>query len=128
MRALGLRKLGGLFVSRRDRWVAPQEDGGILIDPPPDRVEELLETNRRRLESPKIRLLGKPLAEVRREMRAEGNHELPKESSEPILATGHQIELSHPGVLVKHFAVSGLARRSGCVPMNAWITSDTIKS
>jgi hypothetical protein len=120
--------LGGLFVTRRDRWVAPPEDGGILIDPPLERVEELVETNRRRLENPHIRLLGKPLAEVRGELRAEGSHELPNYTDKPIIATGHQIELSHPGVLVKQFAVSGLARRSGCVPMDVRISSDTIKS
>jgi hypothetical protein len=111
-----------LFVSRRDRWVAPQEDGGILIDPPIERVEELLETNRRRFAASNIHIAGKPLQEHRFDVRSG------LQSGQPVVATGHQPDFVHPGVWLKNFAINGIARRVGLRSVNVVIDTDTRKS
>jgi hypothetical protein len=45
-----------------------------------------------------------------------------------ILMAGHQPELVHPGVWVKNFALNGLARRHGCVPVHLVVDNDAVKS
>jgi len=109
-------------VSRRDRWVAPAEDGGILIDPPLDRVEELLETNRRRFATAKFRIAGRSLQEKREFLQSQVLYD------KPVVATGHQPDFVHPGVWLKNFAVNGIARRTGLSPLHILIDTDTRKS
>ena len=46
----------------------------------------------------------------------------------PLLLAGHQPELSHPGVWVKNFALSGLARKLGGIPLNLVVDNDTLKN
>jgi hypothetical protein len=46
----------------------------------------------------------------------------------PLLLAGHQPELPHPGVWVKHFALSGLARKLGGTPLHLIVDNDTLKS
>lgn len=126
-------------MTRRDLWVAPQEDGGILVDPPLNRVEELLETNRRRFSRTRILINGRPLQELRSEFLdstrglAQAMTWLPGEKrpripSGPLIATGHQPELFHPGVWLKNFALNGLAQRHGLAPLHVGVDTDLIKS
>jgi hypothetical protein len=111
-----------LFVSRRDRWVAPAEDGGILIDPPLDRVEELLETNRQRFAAANFRIAGQSFQHYRRFLQSEW---LP---SGPVVATGHQPDFVHPGVWIKNFAAYGIAHRLGLRSFELILDTDTRKS
>lgn len=129
-------------MSRRERWVAPAEDGGILIDPPLSEVERMLETNRKRLDGAEVRLLKTPLCDVREQTRDLacglawtmtygkylGTPNLPARPSGPIIATGHQPDFFHPGVWIKNFAINGLARRLNAVPLNLVIETDVAKS
>jgi hypothetical protein len=128
-----------VFVTRRERWVAPPEDGGILIDPPPERVAELIETNRKRLDGARFQILGRSLKEIRQDLQesraavadaskfaiSPGGKKWPVG---PVIAAGHQPELYHPGVWIKNFAINGLARRFGLAPLNLVVDSDTVKS
>ena len=45
----------------------------------------------------------------------------------PILASGHQPELYHPGVWVKNFAINRVAKQSGSVGLNLIADHDTVK-
>lgn len=128
-----------MFVTRRERWVAPPDDGGILIDPPPERVAELIETNRKRLDEAKVQILGRPLREIRHELQ-ESRAVVGSDSKpalwclgetwpvRPVIAAGHQPELYHPGVWIKNFAINALAHRFKLAPLNLIVDSDTIKS
>ena len=49
------------------------------------------------------------------------------DESTPVVATGHQPELFHPGVWVKNFAVSGLAAKSSGVGLNLIVDDDIPK-
>ncbi len=126
-------------MTRRERWVAPSEDGEVLIDLPPDRVGELIETNRKRLEQAKVTILGRTLREIRCDHQercaalADGSRlaispDGDKWPVAPVIAAGHQPELYHPGVWIKNFAINGLARRFKLAPLNLIVDSDTIKS
>ena len=53
---------------------------------------------------------------------------MPDAAGEHLILAGHQPELFHPGVWVKNFALSGLARRHGLTPINLVVDNDTVKS
>jgi len=114
---------------------APRENRGLLAVPPLREVPTLVEANTSLLSKCGIELLGQPLAELRRlardECRAASRRffealSLPAPNLEvgPLVVTGHQPELFHPGVWVKNFAVHGLARRTGGASVNVINDSD----
>src|SRR5439155_27178212 len=45
-----------------------------------------------------------------------------------LFLAGHQPELFHPGVWVKNFALSGLAKTLGATPVNLIVDNDTAKA
>ncbi len=121
------------------RFRAPHEDEGVLAEPPLAQVGALLSANRRTLASPSPDLLGRPWADLRARARQSvlaaaasylrGSGEpIPSLTGDSILMAGHQPELFHPGVWIKNFALHGLARRHGLVPVNLVVDNDTAKS
>src|SRR5438270_10432537 len=95
--------------ARYDRWKAPTEDGQVLIWPSPDRLLQETRDNHHQLSSASgIRIQNVPLNEVRRRMRAFLGH---ADDAQPIIATGHQAELHHPGVWVKNAMIDALASK-----------------
>jgi hypothetical protein len=116
-------------MSRRFR--APTANGAVLADPPFDALPALVEANQRLLNRAHILIDGVPLDEFRAEARREVLNRAgagPIRDAEPLVVTGHQPELSHPGVWVKNFALNALARRLGGVPLNLIVDNDTLKS
>ncbi len=118
------------------RYKAPAGHGEVLADPPFRRVPDLVERNRERLDRADVRVGGMPLRELRALARREvleaaqtytrSTTVLSPDS--PLLLAGHQPELPHPGVWAKHFALCGLARRVGGIPLNLVVDHDTLKS
>jgi hypothetical protein len=117
----------------------PREDGAVLSLPPLAEAGRLLAANRQILASHGPDLLGRPWADLRARARhavltAAGDYlrlsgePLPSFAGTALVMAGHQPELFHPGVWVKHFALSGLARRHGVVPVNLVVDNDTVKS
>jgi hypothetical protein len=112
---------------------APSENGAVLAQPPLAEVGSLLHANRRRLDD---------LAELRRQACREAVAaargylarfgepvpEFPPDAADRLLLAGHQPELFHPGVWVKNFALHGLARRHGRIPLNLVVDNDTLKT
>lgn len=125
-----------LFVSAVQ---VPVANGAVVADPPLEQGGEVLDRNHQQLERLPHALLGIPWREVRqlaREevlaaahayMRAAGENP-PAYPSARVVVTGHQPELYHPGVWIKNFAVRGLARRAGAVPLHLIVDYDAIKS
>jgi hypothetical protein len=116
---------------------APRQDGSLLAEPPLESVGALLERNRLSLAG--IDLLGRPLADLRRQARESvvaAAREYFQRNGEPVpafgdaslLLAGHQPELFHPGVWVKNFVLNGLARQHGATPVNLVVDDDTVKS
>jgi hypothetical protein len=108
------------------RYRAPSENVGLLIDPPFDAVPRLIEENRKKLDRDDVRIGGKSL----RALRIEARRETFVKSlwNGPLVVTGHQPELFHPGVWVKNFASAGLAKRVGGHAVHLTVDNDIVHS
>lgn len=122
------------------RLRAPQEDRGVLVDPPFDEVSLLVQANRSRRSEYCYDLQGRSLLDLSEESRRQLLVEArrwtcqyrdidarPVDPSAPIFLAGHQPEIVHPGVWFKNFALGALARQHGAAAVNLLIDSDTLK-
>ena len=118
------------------RWRAPRQDGQALLDPPmgvfAHQAQQQFSSIRLRDPSP-WSLSGMSLAEVRAAfLRNAVEHTsgyLPgphcsRGTESPILLTGHQPHLFHPGVWFKNFVVSQLADRINATAVHLIIDND----
>lgn len=96
--------------ARYDDWKAPADDGRHLIWPEPGRLLKDTADNTRRLAGAAARFQNVPLPELRRRMREWLGH---RDDAGPLIATGHQTELYHPGVWVKNVLIHLAAERLG---------------
>jgi hypothetical protein len=104
-------------------WKAPAEDGQILIWPKaPDLIGQTLE-NQRRLSIAEPLVQGVPLHELRRRQRQWIGHD----DAAPLIASGHQVELYHPGVWAKDVFVNALAGRVGGAAYHLAVDTDSPK-
>jgi hypothetical protein len=127
-------------VSAGRRYHAPQENGGVFAEPPLPRMQRVLaEGSWERSLSPTLELCGRPLREIRQLARnsalqaaqayhAANGEPVPSAADCRILAAGHQPEIVHPGVWIKHFALRGLASAAGLTPLNLIVDNDTVKA
>jgi len=121
-------------VHRRLR--APQEDASALVEPPQREFSALIERNQALARTWECNIGEQPLAELIRT----GRHELLDRATRftggnvqdahdrPLILTGHQPELFHPGVWFKNFLASAAAQRLGGVAINLIIDTDTVRS
>ena len=90
------------------QWKAPAEDGGFILWPQADALLAQTRENHERLNGANdVLIQNLPLPELRRRQRQWMGHE----DHRPLIATGHQIELLHPGVWAKDVLIDALARR-----------------
>lgn len=122
------------------RLRAAPGDGGVLAVPPLEEAGGRLEGNRARLggwdHDFQGRRAGRLRAMARHQVLAASRSylgrfglEAPAEPgpSAPLVVTGHQPELFHPGVWVKNFAASALADAHGGAAINLVVDNDTPK-
>ena len=106
------------------RYRAPAGNRAVLAVPDRDRWPALVTANQSLLDS--------RFREERASARAEVFSLLPDRppptANCPLILTGHQPELFHPGVWVKNFAAAGLASQVGGVALNLIVDNDTLKS
>jgi hypothetical protein len=96
---------------RYEDWKAPTDDGGLLIWPGPAALLRDAADNARRLAAADaVRVQHVPLPELRRRMRHWLGH---GDDAAPLIATGHQAELYHPGVWVKDVLIHEVAGALG---------------
>lgn len=119
---------------------APREHGATLIEPPLEQLPHLLQRNRMLLAARRGDMLGVGLAnaahQARRELieqaqtytRAYRDVNTPTSADAPILLTGHQPELYHPGVWFKNFALSASARRLNAHAIHLLIDNDAVSA
>lgn len=112
---------------------APRQHGEVLALPSFAEARALLQ---RPVDLGDPRIAGVALADFRRQavhemLEAAAAYLGTSHSTSPqprLLVAGHQPELFHPGVWVKNFALNGLARSAGLVPVNLVVDNDTPKS
>ena len=123
------------------RLRAPAEDGGLLAEPPLAAAPGMLAANRAALGAWDHDFQGRRAGRLRAMVRAQAfarareyaersglDAPPPFDPAAPLVVTGHQPELFHPGVWVKNFAVAGLARAVGGSALNLIVDNDTPKS
>ena len=128
------------------RLRAPAIDGGVLIDPPASAVAGQIAANSVQLADWDYDFQGRRAhilrAAVRQEVVAAAQrflkrHDLlapsialdaPGLSERPLVVTGHQPELFHPGVWIKNFVTASIAAASGGVGLNLIVDNDIPKS
>ncbi|MCX5670109.1 MAG: hypothetical protein NTU94_02155, partial [Planctomycetota bacterium] len=121
----------------REYYRVPREDRGVSIRPGPAELPALVERNRRLLASWDFEFAGRPFAEFRAAARAEvmalarsyagrWGFGVDRDWSEPapIIVTGHQPTLFHPGVWIKNFLAGSLAAATGGVALNLAVDND----
>jgi hypothetical protein len=130
------------------RLRAPATDGGLLIDPPWGEVLGLVGTNTERLSGWDYDVQGRRASRLRPQARREvlglardflrrhglGDFPTPAGSTDagavdvPLIVTGHQPELFHPGVWVKNFATAAIAQACGGFALNLIVDNDIPKA
>ena len=131
--------------SGRRRLRAPREDGELLAIPPLADMPATIAKNREQIATWSTKVLGKPLAELRRlareEVLAAAEHfvghvsNVPAQSWQvanlphvPLIVSGHQPELFHPGVWAKNFVLDHLAKRTGGIGLHLIVDNDAVSS
>jgi len=114
----------------------PQKSGQVLCIPPAREFPSLARRNAARLAGADLAVAGMSLAEVRARARAEILSSAARfvrtlgvavdvpPASAPLLVTGHQPFLFHPGIWLKHLLVDRVAREYGCAALSLPVDSD----
>ncbi|MBI4719366.1 MAG: hypothetical protein HY763_16345 [Planctomycetes bacterium] len=105
------------------RLKTPANHGEILVEPPAARWAEALRGNRAIVGGSTLRLLGVPLAEWRLQAR----QALHGAADRPLIVTGHQPELFHPGVWAKRVCASRAAAALQGIALNLVVDCDAAK-
>jgi hypothetical protein len=79
-------------------WKAPGEDGQMVLWPGAHQIIEQTLANQRLLSAGPCRIQNVPVCELRRQARQWLGH---RDDARPMIASGHQTELYHPGVWAK---------------------------
>jgi hypothetical protein len=125
---------------------APGNNGGLLVDPPPGSLPAILAGNRSFLETWNHDFQGRASSQLRRQVRREVLdlaasflkrhglnvprvcHDATNEPIRPLVVTGHQPELFHPGVWIKNFAAAGIAEAHRGTALNLIVDNDLSRS
>ncbi|MGC4033421.1 MAG: hypothetical protein QM754_17165 [Tepidisphaeraceae bacterium] len=110
-------------MSRYADWKAPKQDFATLVWPESSRLLADVSDNRRRLDAATAGVQNKPLSAWRHETRQALFGDLAK----PVIATGHQIELYHPGVWIKNIVLDAVARKTGALALHIAVDTDSPK-
>ena len=141
LRPLGCGGGGGLYGMKTHRLRAPSTDGALLAEPPLSEAGSRLARNVDRLahwdhdfqgrSAGRLRdLVRRQVVEKSRAYMGRFGLDIPDfaDPASPLVVTGHQPELFHPGVWVKNFAVAAIARAAGGVGLNLIVDNDIPKS
>lgn len=113
------------------RFRAPQRDGGVLVQPPWPDLPALVAANRQAAESVRGEFAGLPYQQVRSAMGRAWLLDaigVSAPADKPLIVSGHQPELFHPGVWFKNFALGRLAEQVGGIGVNLVIDNDLCRS
>lgn len=105
------------------QWKAPTTDGEVLLWPDPATLVAQSHENHASLAASDAPIQNVPLRELRADVRRWLGHP----DDKPVIASGHQIELYHPGVWAKDAATTALADRIGGDAVHFAVDTDAPK-
>jgi len=105
------------------RLQTPPRDGDVLVAPDPQAMAHWARANHTALRHTSAMLMGRPLAQWRRETRTA----LVGDDERLVIVLGHQPEFIHPGVWAKHVVAQRMARALDGVAINLVVDNDTPK-
>jgi hypothetical protein len=111
-----------ITAARYANWKAPSQDGQLLIWPEPRDLPRETTENAKALAGTAATIQGIPIAELRKDIRTWLG-----QGDQPLIATGHQTELYHPGVWAKDAAINAIADRVGGVAYHFAVDTDQPK-
>lgn len=132
--------MGGKFrvtLPVNSEFEIPLRSGEAFCHPPLVQWDALAHDNAAALDRVTVPLSGVPLAEVRRQARPEvlttaagyaqalGLAAAAPREGNPLLVTGHQPSLFHPGIWLKHLVVDRVARDAGGIGLSMPVDTDT---
>lgn len=120
------------------RWRAPSEDGAVLCVPEYHQLPNLVEQNQQAIAAINLNIGGRPYREAR-QLAWESLQQVTADWANwagvdqeplrrPLLMTGHQPELYHPGVWAKNVGIHQLAHQLNGSGLNLNVDSDLAKS
>jgi hypothetical protein len=128
------------------RLRAPANDGGLLFDPPPTAVREQVNANIAQLGTWEYDFQGRRASRLRAHIRQDATRLardfLASHGIEPgipsafgtgivdgpLIVTGHQPELFHPGVWIKNFGAGAIANSLSGTALNLIVDNDLAKA
>jgi hypothetical protein len=110
------------------RYRAPSESGQKLVVPPWPELGALVDANLAWRTQHDIELLGRSLGELTADARREIGELTASDARAPLIATGHQPGLVHPGVWIKNFAAAQLAADLGGAGLHVIIDADVCRT
>lgn len=124
------------------RLRAPRHDGELLLTPSAEACLLLPINNRQHLSSIAVDILGQPFQDLREKCRqtllksartftgqyTDIDSTGTSQHLRPIVMSGHQPQLFHPGVWCKNFLIDAIAKRTGAVAIQVIIDNDTMRS
>ncbi len=107
----------------------PEADGTALIDPPLASVPAIVAANRiaARVRDGQLGMRRGYCADARQRMLEAGAAPNPNGALPTLILTGHQPTLFHPGVWLKNFLASSIARLVDGAAVNLVVDSDTLR-
>ena len=137
-----MSQTGGAVQYRKLR--APQQHAGVLLEPGLDLLPKTIATNQHRLSKfQHIEITGTPFLELQTQARQHllceakkytfayrESFDVPSDTnpSTPLILSGHQPALFHPGVWFKNFVIDRMAKLAGGTAINLIIDNDTISA
>ena len=125
---------------RYRRFRAPQGDGEVLCIPSMEQLPALVARNHSESRFAGSEWYGRSLTDLARQARATiiadavactrqySDVSNPPSADQPLIVTGHQPEIFHPGVWLKNFEASRLAKACGGAAINLVIDSDLCRA
>jgi hypothetical protein len=126
------------------RLRAPQEDGQALVEPPRELLPRVVAANRQQLAGLDLDIQGRPLRDLAATARrtlvdkaicytrqyrdVDFAEAAVRNPSLPMILSGHQPQLFHPGVWYKNFVLGQLAQEVGGIGIHLLIDSDLCRT
>jgi hypothetical protein len=110
------------------RYRAPSDSGQKLVVPPWQELSSLVDANLAWRQQHDVRLLDRSLGELTADSRREIGALSGSALRAPLIVTGHQPGLVHPGVWVKNFAAARLATDLGGAGLHVVIDADVCRT